>query len=408
MAHWPVFDEEQVQAVVSMLRTGQVNAWTGPYVRQFEEAYAAFIGVQHAIAVTNGTAALELALFALGLSPGDEVIVTPRSFVASAACVPFCGGVPVFADVDQDSQNITTATIAEKVSSRTKGIIVVHLAGWPCDMPDIMAFARENALWVIEDCAQAHGAEIDGRPVGSFGDIAAFSFCQDKIITTGGEGGLVAMNDPALWKRAWSRKDHGKSYDAVFREARGSGFRWVHESVGTNLRMMSYQAVLGLCQLARLQEWRAVRERNARLLIAATADLDSLRTPVPRDGISHAYYRFYTFVRPDRLKAGHDRDQILTALNAAGVSCFAGSCSEVYLEKAFASLQSMDRLPVARKLGETSLAFLVDPSVTEEVILQNARLLREAVLAATVTRKKSGRRQRSSPELRLGASAAGR
>ncbi len=319
MAHWPVFDEQQIEAVASMLRTGQVNAWTGPYVRQFEEAYAASLGVKHAIAVTNGTAALELALFALGLNPGDEVIVTPRSFVASAACVPFCGGVPVFADVDQDSQNITTATIADKVSPRTKGIIVVHLAGWPCEMPDIMAFARERSLWVIEDCAQAHGAEIDGRPVGSFGDIAAFSFCQDKIITTGGEGGLIAMNDSSLWTKAWSRKDHGKSYEAVQRKAGGSGFRWLHESVGTNLRMMSYQAVLGLCQLARLQEWQAARERNARILISATADLDALRTPVPRDGLRHAYYRFYTFVRPDRLKAGYDRERILAALNESGV-----------------------------------------------------------------------------------------
>ncbi|TDW27139.1 dTDP-4-amino-4,6-dideoxygalactose transaminase [Rhizobium azibense] len=390
MAQWPVFDEEQIEAVASMLRTGRVNAWTGPYVAQFEEAYTALLGVEHAIAVTNGTAALELALFALGLRAGDEVIVTPRSFVASAACVPFCGGVPVFADIDHDSQNITTAAIAEKVSSRTKGIIAVHLAGWPCDMPEIMAFAHERGLWVIEDCAQAHGADIDGKPVGSFGDIAAFSFCQDKIITTGGEGGLIAMNDTALWKKAWSRRDHGKSYDAVQQKSVRCGFRWLHESVGTNLRMMSYQAVLGLCQLARLKEWQAARERNAHILIAATADLDALRTPLPREGIRHAYYRFYTFVRPDRLKMGHDRDEILVNLNTAGVSCFAGSCSEIYLEKAFANLaQPARRLPVAQKLGETSLALLVDPSLTEEAVHQNARALREAVLVATDSARNS-------------------
>ena len=407
MAHWPVFDEQQVEAVASMLRTGQVNAWTGPYVRQFEEAYAASLSVKHAIALTNGTAALELALFALGLNPGDEVVVTPRSFIASAACVPFCGGVPVFADVDPDSQNLTTATIAEKVSPRTKGIIVVHLAGWPCEMPDIMAFAREKGLWVIEDCAQAHGAEIDGRPVGSFGDIAAFSFCQDKIITTGGEGGLIAMNDSALWTKAWSRKDHGKSYEAVQRKAGGSSFRWLHESVGTNLRMMSYQAVLGLCQLARLQEWQSARERNARILFSATRDLDALRTPIPRDGIRHAYYRFYTFVRPDRLKAGHDRDRILATLNESGLPSFVGSCPEIYLETAFAGLgRPVERLTVAQALGETSLAFLVDPSLTEEAMAQNAKNLREIVLAATDTGKKSARRQRSSAALH-GAFAAG-
>ena len=368
MAKWPVYDEEQIGDVVAVLRSGEVNAWTGKYVKQFEDAYARHLGTRYAIALANGTVALDLALYALDLRQGDEVIVTPRSFVASASCVPFSGGVPVFAEVDRNSQNITAETIAAKITSKTKGVIVVHLAGWPCDMPTIMKLARDRGLWVIEDCAQAHGAEINGKPVGSFGDIAAFSFCQDKIMTTGGEGGLISTNSEALWSRAWSRKDHGKSYDTVFNRNHPPGFRWLHETIGTNWRMTSIQAVLGLRQLERLAGWHAIRARNATIMLEAASAMEILRTPVPPESITHAWYRFYTFVRPDRLKPGYDRDRITAELNAAGVPCFAGSCSEVYLERCFVDLglAPAERLPVARELGETSITFLVDPTIEED------------------------------------------
>jgi dTDP-4-amino-4,6-dideoxygalactose transaminase len=389
MARWPVYDAEQIEDVVSVLRSGKVNAWTGPHVRDFEALYERFLGVKHAVALANGTVALDLALFALGLQPGDEVIVTPRSFIASASTVPMAGGVAVFADVDRDSQNITVETIRAKLTSRTKGIIAVHLAGWPCDMPSIMAFAREKGLWVIEDCAQAHGAEIDGRPVGSFADIAAFSFCQDKIITTGGEGGLVAMNDDELWQKAWSRKDHGKSYDAVYNRHHPPGFRWLHESFGTNWRMMSIQAVLGSRQLQRLEQWHGIRAHNAAILARAAAEIDALRTPLPPRGMRHAWYRFYTFLRPELLKSGWSRDRIVAEINAAGVACFSGSCSEIYLEKAFAGIGMgpVERLPNARELGETSLAFPVDPALDTAAVERAAQVLREVMASARSTRE---------------------
>lgn len=385
MARWPVYDEQQIEDVVAVLRSGEVNAWTGPHVRAFEEAYARYLGNKHAIALANGTVALDLALYALGMQPGDEVIVTPRSFVASGACVPFSGGVPVFAEVDAVSQNISAATIKAKITPRTRGVIVVHLAGWPCDMPEIMALAREHGLWVIEDCAQAHGAEIDGRPVGSFGDIAAYSFCQDKIITTGGEGGLISMNSDALWEKAWSRKDHGKSYDTVFRKSHPPGFRWLHESIGTNWRMTAIQAVLGSRQLEMLNGWRDIRTRNADILTEATEDLAALRTPTLPAGYRHAWYRFYTFVRPEMLKAGMDRDRIVADVNAAGVPCFTGSCSEMYLEKCFVDLGfgPKERFAVAKELGETSIALLTDPTIDEETARRNGAVLRRVVEAAT-------------------------
>ncbi|ASQ07528.1 DegT/DnrJ/EryC1/StrS aminotransferase family protein (plasmid) [Sinorhizobium meliloti] len=388
MGRWPVYDEEQIEDVVSVLRSGEVNAWTGPHVRNFEAAYERFLGVKHAVALANGTVALDLALFALGLEPGDEVIVTPRSFIASASTVPMAGGVAVFADVDRDSQNITAETIRAKLTPRTKGVIVVHLAGWPCDMPAIMALAREKGLWVIEDCAQAHGAEIDSRPVGSFGDIAAFSFCQDKIITTGGEGGLVAMNDDELWKKAWSRKDHGKSYDAVYHKEHPPGFRWLHESIGTNWRMMSIQAVMGSRQLQRLTEWRSIRAHNAAIIARAAEEIEALRTPLPPRGIQHAWYRFYTFLRPERLRPDWSRDRIIAEINGAGVACFSGSCSEIYLEKAFTDIgmAPAQPLPDARELGETSLAFLVDPALDTAAMEKAAHVLREVFARASIGR----------------------
>lgn len=391
MTQWPVYDEEQIADVVAVLRSGKVNAWTGPHVQRFEEAYAHHLSNRFAIALANGTVALDLALYALNLQPGDEVIVTPRSFVASAACVPFSGGVAVFADVDPNSQVMTAETIEAKITPRTKGVIVVHLAGWPCDMPRIMALAARRGLWVIEDCAQAHGARIGGKPVGSFGDIAAFSFCQDKIITTGGEGGLLSMNDEALWSRAWSRKDHGKSFDAVFKRQHAPGFRWLHESIGTNWRMTSIQAVLGLRQLERLDAWHAVRTRNAAALRSEIDGLDALRCPSPTADLTHAFYRFYAFVRPEKLRPGYDRDRIIAEVNAAGVACFSGSCSEIYLEKCFTDLGlgPSERLPVARELGETSIAMLVDPTISAEAAHRNGKVLREVVSAASLSTEKA-------------------
>jgi dTDP-4-amino-4,6-dideoxygalactose transaminase len=382
---WPVYDEEQVADVVAVLRSGRVNAWTGPYVQQFESAYANYLQRKHAVALANGTVGLELALRAVDIGEGDEVIVTPRSFVASASCVPLVGGTPVFADVDPDSQNLTAETIKAKITGATKAVILVHMAGWPCDMDPIVELARQHGFWVIEDCAQAHGAEYKGRPVGAFGDIAVFSFCQDKVITTGGEGGLLAMDDEALWKRAWSYKDHGKNYDSVFNVKHPPGFRWLHEDFGTNWRMMAIQAVIGSRQLERLSAWNQQRSRNAEVLLDAFSKLPALRTPTPPPGSRHAWYRLYTFVRPERLKPDWNRDRVLEAILSTGVACFSGSCSEIYLEAAFNryGFAPSERLPHARMLGETSLSFLVDPCQTESKMKQVATVVGDIIRSAS-------------------------
>jgi dTDP-4-amino-4,6-dideoxygalactose transaminase len=367
-APWPYYAPDEIEAVTRVLASGHVNFWTGRECVQFESDYAQYAGVRHAITLANGTLALELALYALGIGPGDEVVVPSRTFIASASCVVARGARPVVADVDPESQNFTADTIRAVLTTRTRAIVAVHLAGWPCEMAPIMELARERGLYVVEDCAQAHGASYQGRPVGSFGDAAAFSFCQDKIISTGGEGGMLLTNNTALWEKAWAYKDHGKSYDAVFRREHAPGYRWLHESFGSNWRMTEMQAAIGRLQLGKLDAWVAIRRSYAAILEESFATIPGLRITSPPPDVMHAYYRYYAFLELDKLRQGWDQTRVIAAIHAEGAPCFVGSCSEIYREKAFTELgwQPAQRHPAAKQLGETSLAFLVHPTLTEE------------------------------------------
>lgn len=367
-----------------VILSNKVNYWTGQEGREFEREFAAWAQCSHAVSVANGTVALDLALKALGIGSGDEVVVTSRTFLASVSSIVNAGAVPVFADVDRDSQNITAQSITAVLSPRTRAIICVHLAGWPCDMDPIMALAQERDLKVIEDCAQAHGALYKGRSVGSIGHVGAWSFCQDKIMTTGGEGGMVTTNDKSLWSAMWAYKDHGKSWEAVYERQHPPGFRWLHESFGTNWRMLEVQAVIGRLQLQRMPEWQAKREAYANSIWSAAAKLRGLRVPVVPASLRHAAYKCYVFVEPAALAQGWDRDRIANEVNQAGVPCFTGSCSEVYLEKAFDNTgwRPEQPLPVARELGQTSLMFLVHPTLTGEQIERTCAVLAEVMSRA--------------------------
>nr|WP_218167405.1 MULTISPECIES: DegT/DnrJ/EryC1/StrS aminotransferase family protein [unclassified Pseudomonas] len=382
---WPSFTEEEADAVRDVILSNKVNYWTGTQGREFEKEFAAWAGTEYAIGLANGTVALDLALKALGIGAGDEVIVTSRTFLASVSSIVNAGAVPVFADVDRDSQNFNAQTIRAVLTPRTRAVICVHLAGWPCDMDPIMALAEEFDLKVIEDCAQAHGARYKGRPVGSIGHISAWSFCQDKIMTTGGEGGMVTTNDRKLWSDMWSFKDHGKSWEAVYERNHPPGFRWLHESFGTNWRMLEVQAVIGRIQLKRMTDWQASRLANAGQIWECASQLKGLRVPIMPEGSVHAAYKCYVFVEPQALKAGWDRDRILAEISARDVPVFSGSCSEVYLEKAFDNTgwRPASRLPVARELGETSVMFLVHPTLTQHEIDKTCSVLKAVMQLAT-------------------------
>lgn len=374
---WPSFTPEDADAVQRVLLSNKVNYWTGTECRDFEREFAQWCGVNHAVALTNGTVALDLALKALDIGPGDEVVVTPRTFIASVSCVVNAGAVPVFADVEADSGNLSARTIEKVLTPRTRAIICVHLAGWPCDMDPIMSLANAHGIKVIEDCAQAHGARYKGHSVGSIGHIGAWSFCQDKIMTTGGEGGMVTTNDPLLWRRMWSFKDHGKSYEAVYERQHPPGFRWLHEGFGTNWRMIDMQAAIGRLQLDRMPVWTAARRSNAEAVWTACRQVPALNVPVIPEHAEHAAYKAYAYVRAEHLAAGWSRDRLVAEINARGVPCYQGSCSEVYLEKAFdgTGWRPEVPLPVARNLGETSVMFLVHPTLTPAEIEKTCRVI---------------------------------
>jgi len=374
---WPSFTEEEAEAVKQTILSNKVNYWTGQECREFEKEFAVWAGTKYAIALSNGTLALDVALKALGVCVGHDVIVTPRTFLASASTVVTAGANPIFADVDLNSQNITAESIQKVLTPNTKAVIVVHLAGMPADMDPIMALAEKHGFFVIEDCAQAHGAKYKGRSVGSIGHIGAWSFCQDKIMTTGGEGGMVTTNDKTLWSRMWSFKDHGKSFEAVYERKHPPGFRWVHESFGTNWRMLEVQAVIGRIQLRRMEQWTKRRQENAAKLDVIAAKYPLLRLVKVAPDCEHAEYKHYFFVNHEMLARGWSRDRLIDEINALGVPCYQGSCSEVYLEKAFEGTpwRPAERLTNAVKLGETSIMMLVHPTLTESEIDQSCQAL---------------------------------
>lgn len=378
---WPNYDEAEKSAVLSVLDSNKVNYWTGQQCREFEKAFAHYTHCEYAVAVANGTVALDLAWQALDMPKGSEVIVTSRTFIASISSIVLAGLVPVFADIELDSQNISAETIRQKITRNTKAILCVHLAGWPCEMDDILALANEHNLYVVEDCAQAHGATYKGKPVGSIGDIGAWSFCQDKIMTTAGEGGMVTTNNKSLWEKVWAFKDHGKSWSAVYEKEHQPGFRWLHESFGTNWRMTEIQGAVGLQQLKKMPTWMQQRQAYAKQIFATAGKSDALYVPQIPAYIEHAFYKCYVYVRPESLKPEWSRDRIIDAINKLNVPCFSGSCSEVYLEKAFddSGYRPAQPLVNAVTLGQNSLMFLVHPTLTDDEISRTCQAIEQVM-----------------------------
>lgn len=382
---WPFFEQDEIDAASAVLASGRVNYWTGDECKTFEREFADYVGRRHCIALANGTLALELALMAHGIGPGDEVVVPAKTFIATASCVVVRGAIPVVADIDPVTQGVSAETVAAVLSEKTKAIIVVHLAGIPCDMDPIMRLASERGLVVIEDCAQAHGGLYRGRPLGSIGHCAAFSFCQDKIMTTGGEGGVFLTDDEDIWRRAWSYKDHGKSWARVYETEHAPGFRWLHESFGSNWRMTEMQAAIGRRQLAKLDEWVARRTSNARVLENGLADIHGIETVGLPTWAAPAYYKFYAFVKTEMLVNGWNRTRIVDAIAAEGIPCFVGSCSEIYRERAFldAGLGPKAPLPEAMRQGERSLMLLIHPTSCEADMHDACRAVAKVMAVAT-------------------------
>lgn len=370
LTKWPYYSGDEKKIVNQTLSSGKVNYWTGNLCRKFETDFSNYIGTNYAISLNNGTVAIELALMAMNISNGDEVIVTPRSYVASVSSVVNVGAKPIFADIDPQSGNLTSETISKVISKKTKAVICVHITGIPCEMDKIMSLAKKMNLKVIEDCSQAHGAEYKGKKVGSFGDISTWSFCQDKIISTGGEGGMVTTNKYKFWNKIWKLKDHGKNHKKMMsNNSKKTGFKWVHDDFGSNYRMTEMQAGIGITQLKKLDKWQKIREANSLRIINKFKEYkDAVEFFNYPKEMKFAWYRCCILINENKLNRGWSRDRIIREFNNNKIPCFVGPCPEIYLEKSFQknNFSPKKRLKNAFDLGKMTIAFLVHPTLRRE------------------------------------------
>ena len=379
---WPIYTQEEIKVVNEILSSGKVNYWTGTHGKLFEEEFSSFCKNKYSIALANGTLALSSAYLALGIKNGDELITTSRTFIATSSSACLLNAKPIFADVDFNSGCISAKEIEPLITEKTKAICVVHLAGWPCDMEAISMIAKKNGIYLIEDCSQAHGAQINGKSVGSFGDIATWSFCQDKIISTGGEGGMLTTNSFEIYSKVWSFRDHGKTLSSIQRGKESKEFSFIHDKFGSNFRLTEIQSAIGRIQLSNIFETNRIRNRNAEILFEKLSSLPCLRIPMPEVHLKHAWYKFYCYLKPNYLKKSLNREKILKEINNLGYPAFSGGCSEIYLEKCFAraNLKPLNRLKNSKILGETSLMFVVHNSIDEKKMVYYASAIRKVLL----------------------------
>jgi dTDP-4-amino-4,6-dideoxygalactose transaminase len=371
-----MYSLKQIRNVIQVIKKNKTNYWTGQECKKFEKEFSKFHDTKYSIAVSNGSVALEIALKALNLEKTDTVIVTPRSFIISASCVLNLGLKPVFADVDENG-NLSIDGIKKVFNKKIKAIIIVHLNGLPCDLDPILKFVKKNKLFLIEDCSQAHGAVYKNKKVGSFGHISTWSFCQDKIISTGGEGGMISTNNKKLWLKCWSLKDHGKNYHSVFYKKHKIGFRWLHDQLGSNYRMTEMQAVLGREQLKTLDQQIKKRNIIANLYINRLKDyyqkFDVINVPNFKhqtcslkknlkscDKCRHSYYRLNLFINIKKI----NQIKLIEELNKKKINCGVGACPEIYREKVFKKLKfyPKKRLVNAKLLGKSSIVFPINPN----------------------------------------------
>ena len=362
--NWPNFSKDLVSKVGKILSSGKINYTNGQYGKKFEKEFSKFVGNKYSIAICNGTAALEVAIKSLKLPKNSEIIVTARSFFASAACIVNTGHIPIFADIDLLTQNISIHDIKKKISKKTKAIICVHLAGIPCNMHDIKKLGNKNKIKIIEDCAQAHGASLDNKQVGSFGDVSTWSFCNDKIISTLGEGGMISTNNKKIYDFCKTYINHG----SVLQNKKNSEkFIYNKDYFGTNLRITEIQSIAGLEQLKNLKKVQIKREKMSKSYFHIISKYQNyIYSYFPSRNIKCAWYRFYFFLKTDVKDYQKIRFKIIKNLKRNNLKCFTGSCPEIYLEKSFKKLKNfkVTRLINSKILGQTSIALDINHTLT--------------------------------------------
>ncbi len=371
---WPSFTQDEINQVSLILKSGKINYWTGKYCKIFEKKFSTYHKIKYSVTVNSGTSALECAIKSLNLKKGSEIITTPRSYYTSASSIINCGMKPKFSDISISSQNLDPIKLKAAINKKTKAIICVHLSGYPCDMKKILKIAKDNEIYVIEDCSQAHGASILNKKVGSFGDISAWSFCQDKIISTGGEGGMVATNRFNLYKKVLSIKDNGRNYEKLKKIKYSGSFNYIHDFIGSNYRMTEIQAIIGISQLKRLDEMISRRNSNAKIFDNYFSDLDNIFLILKNSNFTNAYYRYYLFVKKSK-----NQKILINKIRSKGIECIAGSCPEIYLEKYFKDNFKIRKMPGAKYLATRSVCLKVDQTMDEKNIELQAKIIRKEI-----------------------------
>lgn len=382
---WPNYSNYEANLVKKIIQSNKVNYWSGKTCKIFEEKFSKFHSLKYAVSVMNGSVALEVALKSIGLKKKDEVIVTSKSFIISASAVLNLGATPVFSDIQSESGNIDPEHIQKLITKKTKAIIVVHLAGWPCEMGKILNLSKKFKIKIIEDCSQAHGAKLDKKYVGSFGDLSIWSFCNDKIMTTGGEGGMIATNNKEYYKKANSYKDHGKNFEKIKNNKKKIGFQYVHDDLGTNYRMTSMQGALGIYQLGKLDNWVSKRFNFYKYMLSKLVNIDGIKLPNIPKNITHATYRMYIQLDFSKLKKNINIRQVIKMIRDEGTPCSTGACSEIYNELVFKKYfkGSFKRFKNAKLSDETSIAFFVNPFTKKKEINFMINSLKKVILKIT-------------------------
>jgi dTDP-4-amino-4,6-dideoxygalactose transaminase len=352
-------DEASIKAILEVINSGQIAQ--GPKVEEFEKEFASYIGTRYAVAVNSGTAALHIALMAAGIGPGDEVITTPFSFIATANCCQFVGARPVFADIDAKTFNISPDEIVKKINSRTKALIVVDLYGQACDMDALVSICRKHNLVLVEDACQAHGAKYGGRKVGSFG-IGCFSFYPTKNMTTG-EGGMITTDDEEIAVKSRLARQHGQPQ------------RYVHTTLGYNFRLTDIAAALGICQLKNLDAANSQRARNAAYLTEHINPIKGLTAPFIAENRNHVFHQFTIKVTPQYKYA---RETLQKKLMDQGVGTIIYYPTPIHLQPYYKQLGYQDKLPVSEAMAQQVLSLPVHPLVGEEGLKTIAEALANA------------------------------
>ena len=376
---WPNFSKSLVSKVGKIIKSGTINYTIGPYGKIFENQFSKFIGTKYSVAVCNGTAALEVAIKSLKLPKKSKILVPARSFFSSASCIVNTGHIPIFLDVDRQTQNISVNEIEKKMTKDTRVIICVHLAGLPCDMYKIKKIAKKKNLKIIEDCSQAHGASINKKYVGSFGDLSTWSFCNDKIISTLGEGGMISTNNKKIYEFCKSHINHGTSTQNT---KQSYGFNYNKDYFGTNLRITEIQSLAGSEQLKNLKKIQKKREKMAKDYFNLISQYkEYFESYYPEKQIKSAWYRFYFFLKTNIKNSQKIRIRIIKNLRINGLKSFTGSCPEIYLEKSFKKLKNFKqkRLKNCKSLGEKSIALDLNHTLSYSVHKKNIIIFEKVI-----------------------------